>query len=63
MKSHLSLKSVSVAILMFAVTAAMHEASRTDRLGPQGVTTPIATQLVEFVELLRPSDDVASPRF
>jgi hypothetical protein len=34
MKSHLSLKSVSVAILMFAVTVAMHEAARAD--GGQG---------------------------
>jgi hypothetical protein len=34
MKSHLSLKSVSVAIVMFAVTVAMHEAARAD--GGQG---------------------------
>jgi hypothetical protein len=54
MKSHLSLTSVSVAVMMFAVTVAMHEAARANRLSQ--TVTPVAIKLVELAELLRPSE-------
>lgn len=52
MDSQISLKSVAAAIMLFAVTLAMHEASRADRLLPQG-TAPLAATLLDWSELLR----------
>ena len=41
MKSHLSLASALAAVMLFAVTAAMHEAARADNSVSQGIT-PVA---------------------
>lgn len=49
MKSQFSLSDLSLAIVMFAVTATMHEATRTERLMRPG--TEMA--LFEWTDLLR----------
>ncbi len=45
MNSQISLTGLLVAAMMFAVTVAMHQASRADDLVSQGVT-PVAERLV-----------------
>jgi hypothetical protein len=45
MKPQISLTSVLAAVMLFAVTAAMHEAARADNSLSQGIT-PVADRLV-----------------
>jgi hypothetical protein len=45
MKPQISLTGLSLAVVMFAVTAAMHEAARADNSLSQGIT-PVAERLV-----------------
>ena len=45
MKPHISLTSAFAAVMLFAVTVAMHEAARADSLLAQGVS-PVAERLV-----------------
>jgi hypothetical protein len=52
MESQASLKSIAAAVVTFAVTVAMHEAARGNRLAPHGVT-PLAMKLAEWGDLLR----------
>jgi hypothetical protein len=51
MESRASLKSIAAAVVTFAVTVAMHEAARSDRFVPHGVT-PLAMQIVDWSDLL-----------
>lgn len=50
MKSQFSLSDLSLAIVMFAVTATMHEASRAERMSHS--LASIAANLLELPELL-----------
>lgn len=45
MKPHISLTSAFAAVMLFAITVAMHEAARADSLLAQGVS-PVAERLV-----------------